>query len=180
MGWPLPLRLFVRGIRGGVLADNVARYVVGILFQTKGETMNSNRWAWPLRPGSKKRGIDLLPTKDEIPAEFFDGHNEFHKAVQGWMITGVEFGRGKGSIKAAVALEHLRAAYSAFGTDYDRRVAGCAYLLSLWTRPAPAADCSFCHGGPVVAGGTLCDECREACSDDGRAVIRSRGANDAF
>ena len=122
-----------------------------------------------------------MPARDEIPTEFFDGHNEFHKAVQAWISTGVKFSRGKGTIKAAVALEHLIAAYNAFGggVDYDHRVAGCAYLLSLWTRPAPTPVCTFCHGRPAHPGCTLCGECIEACLDSPSA-IRLRGANDAF
>lgn len=78
---------------------------------------------------------NLLPDWDEIPDEFKDSYNDWQRFANHW------FGRGlastvefwcKEGIDGDTAVRHLRAILGSYQPKHEHKLAGVAYLCSLW------------------------------------------------
>lgn len=78
----------------------------------------------------------LLPPAEDIPTEFFDSDNK-------WAVfTSQLFGHGwdgrnpslvmKDGVDASLAFEHFQTVLKSFEPKHENKIAGAAYLLSLW------------------------------------------------
>jgi hypothetical protein len=78
---------------------------------------------------------ELLPSWEAIPDEFKSGHDEWTRFASHW------FGRGlaattefycKEGIDGATAVRHLQAVLGSYQPKHEHKLAGVAYLSSLW------------------------------------------------
>jgi hypothetical protein len=75
----------------------------------------------------------LLPPWKEIPDEFHDWGNPWQKLAAAWFSRGLARPLAfKGHIDGAAAMRHLRACLGSFQPKHEHKMAGVAYLLSLW------------------------------------------------
>ena len=77
----------------------------------------------------------LLPAHNEIPEEFNDWDNKWSKIASGWFYNGLdgdtEFIAKKG-IDAKTAFRHVKVILGSYEPKHEHKMAGAAYLLSLW------------------------------------------------
>ena len=81
------------------------------------------------------RMSELLPPIADIPGEFRRGDNEFFRVVSRWFHDGLPNGTEfipKAGIDASKALRHVQAILCSFQPKHEHKIAGVAYLLSLW------------------------------------------------
>jgi hypothetical protein len=86
------------------------------------------------------RAIDLLPTYSEIPDEFKRNDNPWNNFWQllffsGGSVSEIEAVEG---IDREAALRHIRAILGSFTPQHEHKIAGIAYLSSLWFESPPA------------------------------------------
>lgn len=77
---------------------------------------------------------DLLPSKEEIPEEFWRGHNKWNTLVSQIFFCGgkIKSMKPKEGIDGKDALNHIKAILGSFEPKHEHKEAGCAYLFSLW------------------------------------------------
>ena len=82
--------------------------------------------------GSDVRG--LLPARADIPEEFERYSNPYVKFVSDWFYGGADATRltEKPGIDRRMALRHLKTVIGSFEPEHNHKIAGVAYLLSLW------------------------------------------------
>ena len=77
----------------------------------------------------------LLPPMEDIPEEFkrYRGSN-WNKLVGEWFFAGIDSKVfiAKDGINKQLALRHLGTCMSSWNPMHEHKVAGCAYLMSLW------------------------------------------------
>jgi hypothetical protein len=75
----------------------------------------------------------LLPTWEEIPDEF-KGQNEWTRLVDKWFGNGGQTlaAKTRDDITARDAIRHLQACLGSYGLKHEHKIAGVAYLMSLW------------------------------------------------
>lgn len=89
-------------------------------------------------------GIELahmLPAMREIPEAFTDDRDPWCAVVQRWFFEGVSssvFVPREG-IDKATALAHLGAIMRSFEPKHEHKIAGVAYLCSLWFETPPVS-----------------------------------------
>jgi len=91
------------------------------------------------------KAMELLPPDNDIPDEFNQWHNKWGDVVSKWFFNGLpkdtEFVPVDG-IDTAQALAHIQAILGSFEPKHEHKMAGCAYLMSLWFKdvkfPKPA------------------------------------------
>ena len=75
----------------------------------------------------------FLPSMQEIPKQFHDWNNPWSKLVSGWFFDGLKtLPRPQEGIDEKLALFHLGAIMRSFEPKHEHKIAGCAYLMSLW------------------------------------------------
>lgn len=82
-----------------------------------------------------RRIHDFLPTREEIPEEFYRGYNQWAKVISGWFFEGLDKNTEldpKPGIDPAQALKHISVCLRSFEPAHEDKTAGCAYLMSKW------------------------------------------------
>lgn len=76
----------------------------------------------------------LMPSYADVPSEFKSNSNKFVKLVMTWFYSGLEkkILREKNGIDRNAAFRHLRAIMGSWEPKHEHKMAGVAYLLSLW------------------------------------------------
>lgn len=74
----------------------------------------------------------LLPEWNDIPEEFKDMRNRWHKVITDWFFHGLKNVKWtpKPGIVAEKAAAHINAIMSSWVPKHEHKEAGCAYLLS--------------------------------------------------
>lgn len=103
------------------------------------QTVNDVECAFPARViGS------LLPKWDEIPKEFkkMNGNTKYHKIASRWFFDGLAGCdlRFKNGIDAETAIRHLSSCMSSFEPKHEHKMAGVAWLMSLWGMKVKKGD----------------------------------------
>ncbi len=93
----------------------------------KEKITNLDIWAGP------ERIAEWLPKKEDIPEDFWRD-NKYTKIIHKWFFEGVEGMAfvAKKDIDKSHALGHIKACLMSMDPPHEWKVAGCAYLLSLW------------------------------------------------
>lgn len=86
----------------------------------------------------------LLPSRDEIPEEFWRGNTKWNKIVGQWFFCGLKGSlEPKKGIDKDAAMRHLRVVLGSWEPKHEHKESGVAYLMSLWfTRFIPRAEAS--------------------------------------
>lgn len=79
----------------------------------------------------------LLPKWEEIPEEFKQGTehtNKWIKVLGDWFFAGIELTNVvmKNGVERKWAIRHIGCIMHSFEPKHEHKIAGCAYLLSLW------------------------------------------------
>lgn len=77
----------------------------------------------------------LLPDKEVIPNEFWNGNTKWNKIICQWFYDGLPQKTKfipKEGIDYRTALRHIGSILRSFEPKHEHKEAGCAYLLSLW------------------------------------------------
>lgn len=77
----------------------------------------------------------LMPTMDNIPVEFRRDSNKWVQVQSHWFykgLPGTTVVKTKEGINAKEAFDHLSAIQSSFDPKHEHKMAGVAYLMSLW------------------------------------------------
>ena len=104
--------------------------------------MSDNKWSQPkdvseahLVFGGNVTG-EFLPERSEIPREFFDSHNKWASFVSNMFFRGWDGADPvlirKPDVDADVAFRHIRTVVGSWEPKHENKIAGAAYLLSLW------------------------------------------------
>lgn len=77
---------------------------------------------------------DLIPKREDIPADFWYSRTKWNKIVSDWFFCGLEEVKffPKDGIDAEMAFQHLRAVISSWSIKHEDKEAFAAYLMSLW------------------------------------------------
>ena len=78
---------------------------------------------------------ELLPDMVGIPEEFQKKYNKWNTIVSTWFFRGLSKETQfipKEGIDPQAALDHVTAIMRSFEPKHEHKMAGCAYLLSLW------------------------------------------------
>lgn len=76
---------------------------------------------------------EFLPNWKSIPDDFKNDKNHFVKFVSNWFYNGVkEYPVSKDGINFKLATAHIRVILSSFEPKHEHKIAGAAYLASLW------------------------------------------------
>ncbi|EJV1664344.1 TPA: hypothetical protein SMO99_003025 [Proteus mirabilis] len=75
----------------------------------------------------------FLPKWDLIPDEFKQGKNSWVAFIERWFYHGLECPpAAKEGVELKWALAHIMVILKSFDPKHERKIAGCAYLASLW------------------------------------------------
>lgn len=74
----------------------------------------------------------LLPMPDDIPEEFKDHHNRWNRFVSHLFFRGGAMPAAKEGIVLQCAVRHLRAVLGSFEPKHEHKIAGAAWLASMW------------------------------------------------
>jgi hypothetical protein len=77
----------------------------------------------------------LMPAMADIPDEFYRSSNEWVKIQSHWFykgLPGTTVVKPKEGINTKEAFDHLSAIQSSFEPKHEHKMAGIAYLMSLW------------------------------------------------
>lgn len=81
------------------------------------------------------KGTELTPKREDVPKDY-DRKDECERIVSSWFSKGlppeVEFYMVEG-IDGETAVNHLQVVLGTYGTRHQDKIAGAAWLLSLWT-----------------------------------------------
>jgi hypothetical protein len=82
--------------------------------------------------GPKNIG-DFLPLMSDIPKEFYDRDNEWNKYICNWFFNGMkEWPVAVEGVHFKQAAAHIRVILGSWEPKHEHKIAGCAYLASLW------------------------------------------------
>ncbi len=102
--------------------------------------MPDNRWSQPQQvdPVDARMGAstthELIPAWEDIPEAFKDDGHPWVSLMHRWFAVGIPgsvMNAREGIIRRA-ALAHLSAVMRSFAPRHEHKIAGCAYLCSLW------------------------------------------------
>jgi hypothetical protein len=83
----------------------------------------------------------LLPLWADIPAEFKSRSNEFAQFAHEWFFDGIEGIAFNPDIDTQTAGRHLQACLCSYEPKHQHKIAGVAYMMSLWgARKATAEE----------------------------------------
>lgn len=87
--------------------------------------------------------LSWMPTRDEIPEEFWRGRTEWNKIVSRWFFRGLpagtEFIPKKGIDKDA-AMRAIKATLGSYAPKHEHKEAAVAYMLSCWFKRVKGWD----------------------------------------
>ena len=78
--------------------------------------------------------LKRMPTREEIPEEFWQGHTKWNKLASQWFFSGLkgaEFTMVDG-VDQDLALRHLGSILGRYAPKHENKEAAVAYLMSLW------------------------------------------------
>lgn len=78
---------------------------------------------------------DYIPNENDIPKEFRKFNNKYSQFVSNWFFFGLAANnslKAKSGVDKAEALNHIKTILSSDKSCHEHKIAGCAYLLSLW------------------------------------------------
>lgn len=76
---------------------------------------------------------EFLPPMDSIPKEFFNEVNPWNRWISQWFFNGLkEYAIAVDGINFKQAHAHLKVILGSFEPKHEHKIAGCAYLASLW------------------------------------------------
>jgi hypothetical protein len=82
------------------------------------------------------RHEELLPKWEDIPENFrnMNDRSKWAQLVSDWFYYGLSKleGKTKEGIDSTMAIRHIKAILGDWGPKHEHKMAGCAYLLSLW------------------------------------------------
>jgi hypothetical protein len=87
--------------------------------------------------------MEWMPPYKELPEEFRRERTTWASFVSGWFYRGlanVDRLKAKPDIVATQALNHVKAVLGSWDPKHEHKMAGCAYLLSLWFEPITQED----------------------------------------
>jgi hypothetical protein len=86
------------------------------------------------------RTDELLPPYADIPDEFERAHNPWVRVVVQWFYKGLDATQLQAidGVDRSAALRHLKTIMGSFEPKHERKIAGVAYLMSLWFKPLEA------------------------------------------
>ena len=103
------------------------------------EDYNANKWfalafMHPHEINENTSIHTLIPEFDDIPVEFEKPDNKWHKVVLTWFFTGInkEKFRAKSGIDKEKAFSHLSVLIGDWSLKHNHKIAGAAFLMSLW------------------------------------------------
>ena len=73
-----------------------------------------------------------LPKWDDIPEDFRKRRDEFTSLASEWFFRGLEDCQFADGIDRPSAVGHLQACLGSFEPKHEHKIAGVAYLMSLW------------------------------------------------
>lgn len=74
-----------------------------------------------------------LPAVQNIPREFWIDSNKWASLMNSWFFNGIkEWPITKEGIDFKSATAHIRTIMASFDPKHEHKIAGCAYLASLW------------------------------------------------
>lgn len=76
----------------------------------------------------------LLPTINDIPDEFNNQSNKWHRIVTTWFFNGISKNhlKVKSGIDYNKAFRHIACVINDWGLKHEHKLAGAAFLMSLW------------------------------------------------
>lgn len=79
------------------------------------------------------KAMEILPPYKEIPAEFHRSQERHNKWASNWFFEGLpEAPKAKLGVDRDLAIRNLSAALRSFEPKHEHKIAGVAYLASLW------------------------------------------------
>lgn len=96
------------------------------------------------------RGPELTPDYGNVPDELKQHGNTWVRFVEHWFFQGNPFEAfdvygPKPGVDGDKAIRHLKVVLGTFGTKHEHKIAGAAYLMSLWferVEPRSPAPCA--------------------------------------
>ena len=83
------------------------------------------------------RAMEILPAMKDIPEEFHDANNKWHNLASTWFFRGLKARPAvKPGIDANDALANIQTALRSFEPKHEHKMAGVAYLMSMWLEDA--------------------------------------------
>lgn len=74
----------------------------------------------------------LLPKWDAIPDEFKSNHNKYAELARKWFLNGIKGITFNPDLDSNTAGRHLQACLGSYEPKHQHKIAGVAYLMSLW------------------------------------------------
>lgn len=80
-----------------------------------------------------KNLAQFLPAMGSIPKEFFKDSNPWNKWISKWFFNGLkEFAVAVEGVNFKDAHAHIKVILASFEPKHEHKIAGCAYLASMW------------------------------------------------
>lgn len=101
-----------------------------------------------------ENGHDLLPLWGDIPDRFKSYNDTYVKLVRKWFFDGLRgatFTTREG-IDQSDAIRHIKVALMSWDTSHEHKMAGCAYLASLWFSRVEVPHTDIGKGQPTNPG----------------------------
>ena len=82
----------------------------------------------------------LLPSYNTLPKDFIRGYSPWCQVVSQWFYKGLDAKSlmPKDDIDKTAAFRHLKAVMGSWEPKHEHKIAGVAYLMSLWFEPVTA------------------------------------------
>jgi hypothetical protein len=95
----------------------------------------------------------ILPPREEIPAEFYNGRTPWNEVFSKWFFSGLPEGTSficKSGVVGQTAYDHLRAIIKSFEPKHEHKEGAVAWLMSLWFEDITNDGKSLVTGKPVT------------------------------
>lgn len=80
-----------------------------------------------------KNMTDFLPAAKDIPEQFWKTSDKWSAYISSWFFNGLsEWPIAKPGINFKIATAHIRTIITSYEPKHEHKIAGCAYLASLW------------------------------------------------
>lgn len=94
-----------------------------------------------MKPVPKVDGLDVsfgnikhMPKYQDVPQNFKDHHDPYHKIVSNWFFQGLDESKIKAreGVDRRDALLNIKAILRSYEPKHEHKIAGCAMLLAEW------------------------------------------------
>lgn len=83
-----------------------------------------------------KNLAEFLPAMGSIPKEFFKDSNPWNQWISKWFFSGLkEYAVAVNGVNFKQAHAHINVILGSFEPKHEHKIAGCAYLASMWFVP---------------------------------------------